>query len=537
MSLQSLLESANPYHSVQSDAARLADKWGKTGLLEGLEGANKSNMGMILENQAKQLVVESSNTGGGANAGTFTSGTGDQWAGVALPLVRKVFGQIAAKEFVSVQPMNLPSGLVFYLDFQYGTAKAPFALNGSVYGTTSSFASNGTEGGLYGAGRFGYSINNTSSAALAAAGLSGSAAADWADLGFDSDYSASVAAGAYVKLTVTDTSLSGLDKEGVRAFAAKVGSTVVNVPAFTKRNAADNATEFIALNSDVTGQNITVEYQLQPTDANRGDFEDGNNNLNGENTPIAIPEINVQMKSSAIVAKTRKLKAVWTPEFAQDLNAYHSIDAEAELTSMLSEYISLEIDLEILDMLIENASAGTEVWSAVNNKSITTGGVESDLGFYNSQGQWFQTLGTKITKLSNIIHQRTLRGGANFMVVAPAVGTILEAIPGFAADSDGDVSKASYAFGVQKVGALGGGKLKVYKNPYMTENTILMGYRGGQFLESGAVFAPYIPLIMTPLVYDPETFTPRKGLLTRYAKKMVRSEFYGKIQVNGLNTL
>jgi hypothetical protein len=534
MSLQSLLESANPYHSVQSDAARLADKWGKTGLLEGLEGANKSNMGMILENQAKQLVVESSNTGGGGNAASFTTGTGDQWAGVALPLVRKVFGQIAAKEFVSVQPMNLPSGLVFYLDFQYGTDKAQHGIGKSLYGDVSGFASNGTEGGLYGAGRFGYSINDTSSAAIAAAGISGSA--NWADLGFDSDYSASVAD--YVKLTVADASLPSLDKEGVRAFAVKVGSTVVNVPAFTKRNAADTATEFIVLDADVTGEDITVNYQLQPTDKNRGDFEDGNTNLNGNNSPeIKIPEINVQMKSSAIVAKTRKLKAVWTPEFAQDLNAYHSIDAEAELTSMLSEYISLEIDLEILDMLIENASAGTEVWSAVNNKSITTGGVESDLGFYNSQGQWFQTLGTKITKLSNIIHQRTLRGGANFMVVAPAVGTILEAIPGFAADSDGDVTKASYAFGVQKVGALGGGKLKVYKNPYMTENTILMGYRGGQFLESGAVFAPYIPLIMTPLVYDPKTFTPRKGLLTRYAKKMVRSEFYGKIQVNGLNTL
>ena len=246
------------------------------------------------------------------------------------------------------------------------------------------------------------------------------------------------------------------------------------------------------------------------------------------------------MKSSAIVAKTRKLKAVWTPEFAQDLNAYHSIDAEAELTAMLSEYISLEIDLEILDMLIENASAGTEVWSAVNNQAFTStsgNGATTDLGFYNSQGQWFQTLGTKITKLSNVIHQKTLRGGANFMVIAPAVGTILEAIPGFAADADGDVTKKDYAFGVQKIGALGGGKIKVYKNPYMTENNILLGYRGGQFLESGAVFSPYIPLIMTPLVYDPDTFTPRKGLLTRYAKKIVRPEFYGKIKVSGLNTL
>jgi hypothetical protein len=230
---------------------------------------------------------------------------------------------------------------------------------------------------------------------------------------------------------------------------------------------------------------------------------------------------------------------ILVPEFAQDLNAYHALDAEAELTSILSEYISLEIDLEILDMLMQNASAGTEVWSAVNNRSIvdnSADGTISDLGFYNSQGQWFQTLGTKIQKLSNKIHQKTLRGGANFLVCSPAVGTILESIPGFAADSDGDTAKATYAFGVQKVGALNS-RQKVYKNPYMKENQILVGFRGSQFLEAGAVFAPYIPLIMTPLVYDPDTFTPRKGLLTRYAKKMVRPEFYGLIKVNGLDTL
>ena len=245
------------------------------------------------------------------------------------------------------------------------------------------------------------------------------------------------------------------------------------------------------------------------------------------------------MQSSAIVAKTRKLKAVWTPEFAQDLNAYHALDAEAELTSTLRQYISLEIDLEILSMLIDSAAAGTETWSVKNNQQLSGTGAgitDTNLGFYNSQGQWFQTLGTKIQKLSNIIHQKTLRGGANFMVVSPTVATVLESIPGFAADTDGDAAKMNYAFGVQKVGSLNS-RQKVYKNPYMTANTILLGYRGTQFLESGAVFAPYIPLIMTPLVYDPDTFVPRKGLLTRYAKKMVRPEFYGKINVSGLDLL
>ena len=544
MSLQTLLESANPYHSVQSDAARLSEKWEKTGLLEGMKGASKNNMGMILENQAKQLVVESSQTGGGAaSTGNFTAGVGEQWAGVALPLVRKVFGQIAAQEFVSVQPMNLPSGLVFYLDFQYGTSKTPFSTtegSNSLYGNESGQPfGNAADGGLYGAGRFGYSINNTSSVFTSAA----TSSADWSDFDYDSDYSASAVAGEYVKISFATSSISYADWKGVRGFRIASSSLLtndLNLPAFTKVNGVN--VDFVitgSLYAAATGvADYTMTYQLQPTDQYRGDFEDGNDAINDNNSPISIPEINVQMKSSAIVAKTRKLKAVWTPEFAQDLNAYHALDAEAELTSILSEYISLEIDLEILDMLIESAAAGTETWSAVNNRAITgTGnGTISDLGFYNSQGQWFQTLGTKIQKLSNIIHQRTLRGGANFLVCSPSVGTILESIPGFAADSDGDVSKASYAFGVQKVGSINS-RQKVYKNPYMKENQILLGFRGSQFLEAGAVFAPYIPLIMTPLVYDPDTFTPRKGLLTRYAKKMVRPEFYGKIQVNGLNTL
>ena len=560
MSLNSLLESANPYHSMQSDAARLASKWEKTGLLEGLGGTHKSNMGMILENQAKQLVVESSQTGGGAaSSGTFQSQTavnvGGQWAGVALPLVRKVFGQIAAKEFVSVQPMNLPSGLVFFLDFQYGSNKSPFKEGDSLYGNATADTApfgNTNAGGLYGAGRFGYSINNTQSIVASGAIV---ASASWSDLDYNSDYSASVTGttSLYAKVSVPTASLNYIDKEGVAGFqlfsgsvtgAYETGSAGVQLSAFTTYNGGAYV-NFIVPSSSLIGgfvsdDEVTVVYQLQPTDRFRGDFEDANPDPNSLNSPeITIPEINVQMKSSAIVAKTRKLKAVWTPEFAQDLNAYHALDAEAELTSILSEYISLEIDLEILGMLMESAAAGTEVWSAVNNQSIVNNnanGVVSDLGFYNSQGQWFQTLGTKIQKLSNIIHQKTLRGGANFLVCSPTIGTILESIPGFAADTDGDVSKASYAFGVQKVGQLNG-RYKVYKNPYMTENTILLGFRGGQFLESGAVFAPYIPLIMTPLIYDPNTFTPRKGLLTRYAKKMVRPEFYGTIQVAGLNTL
>ena len=564
MSLNSLLESANPYQSLQSDAAKLASKWEKTGLLEGLDGANKNNMGIILENQAKQLVVEQSSTGGGAaSSGTFQSQTGvnvgGQWAGVALPLVRKVFGQLAAKEFVSVQPMNLPSGLVFFLDFQYGSAKTPFPEGNSLYGDKNADNTpfgNTNSGGLYGSGRFGYSIQNSQSNVTLVAG--DWATATWGQMNYNSTYSASVANDEFYAIAVPTSSLAFADVKGVKGFNVFTGSldaavitasdgTVpgIQLSEFTSYSGGGDITFVVTKSGFATNAtgSLWVNYQLQPTDKFRGDFEAGNSEPNSYNNEDSccpdqvIPEINIQMQSSAIVAKTRKLKAVWTPEFAQDLNAYHALDAEAELTSILSEYISLEIDLEILSMLLQSAAGATEAWSAVNNQAIVNStGAISDLGFYNSQGQWFQTLGTKIQKVSNIIHQKTLRGGANFMVVSPTVATILESIPGFAADTDGDAAKMQYAFGVQKIGALNS-RYKVYKNPYMKENTILMGFRGNQFLESGAVYAPYVPLIMTPLVYDPNTFTPRKGIMTRYAKKMVRPEFYGKVHVADLNII
>ena len=548
MSISNLLQT-NDF--VQRNAAKaLVSKWEKTGLLEGLRGeTEKAGMAQLLENQARQLVKEATGTG--------TAAGSEEWAGVALPLVRRIFAEFAAKEFVSVQPMNLPSGLIFYLDFKYGTAQPgfdddnlnregdPFGspnADDSMFGVTTT--SGDPSGGLYGAGRFGYSINDVTSTLVAATTgsvLSGS-------VNFDSDYTGDLSN--YTLVSVSTSSIAGFDPLAVRSFILTSGSALLtageNVQAFTRLNAAAGTIEFVVAETAgfTAAATYTVAYSLQPTDITRGDFEDrnpfkGSSANTGINTgvDIDIPEINLEMQSEPIVAKTRKLKAVWTPEFAQDLNAYHSIDAEAELTSMLSEYVSMEIDLEILDMLIA-AAPTTEYWSAVNNEvwngtgftqtSTTTG------GFYNTQGGWFQTLGTKLQKVSNKIHQKTLRGGANFLVTSPAVATILESIPGFAADTDG--TKLEFAAGVQKIGAINN-RYTVYKNPYMKENVILMGFRGAQFLETGAVFSPYVPLIMTPLVYDPVNFTPRKGVMTRYAKKVVRPEFYGKVYVKGLETL
>ena len=549
--VQSLLESANPYQDQLGVSQKLAKKWAKSGLLEGLKDYDRNNMATILENQAKQLVMESSTTGGNVtNGATFTPGNGEQWAGVALPLVRKIFGQIASKEFVSVQPMNLPAGLVFYLDFQYGNnVPKPFVAGQSVYGTLNQTPTSGfgnlAEGGLYGTGRYGYSINQFS----ASAGTVVTSDATFQDVNFNSAYSASIVATDIIEIAVPTASLSTPDLNGIRAFELSASSvvnpaTVLNE--FTRLSGGNILFYVTASNQaavDAVTGSIWVWYNKATNFATRGDFEDAPNdtptpfsNPNAASaTEIVIPEINVQMKSETISAKTRKLKAQWTPEFAQDLNAYHSLDAEAELTGMLSEYISLEIDLEILDMLIENAQTVAN-WSAQIGNQINAAGTaytSNTAGAYYNQMSWFQTLGIKLQAVSNKIHQLTLRGGANFLVCSPTVATILESIPGFAADTDGAADTMKYAFGVQKIGALNS-RYKVYKNPYMVENTILLGFRGNQFLETGAVYAPYVPLIMTPLVYDPNTFTPRKGIMTRYAKKMIRPEFYGKVYVSDL---
>jgi hypothetical protein len=339
---------------------------------------------------------------------------------------------------------------------------------------------------------------------------------------------------------------SAPDLNAVRSFTVSGSGILTYFPGFTRFSGREAI--FVVSGSGPTASTLTKQQvALQPTDTSRGDFEDklGASTTatdTGLNKDIGIPEVNLELRSEPIVAKTRKLKAVWTPELAQDLNAYHSVDAEAELTALLSEYVSMEIDLEILDMLINNApDINKERWSAKLNREILKTGpttysivdqTTAGSGGYYTKATWFQTIGNKIQKVSNRIHQLTLRGGANFMVVGPDVATILESIPGFQVNTDGDSAK--FAMGVSRVGTFAS-RFQVYKNPYMQENLILLGFRGNNFLETGAVYAPYIPLIQTPLVYDPVNFTPRRGVMTRYAKKIVRPEFYGLIYVADVN--
>lgn len=550
--LNTLLEGANPWKSQQAEAAKTAAKWEKSGLLEGLTTEiERNNMSVILENQAKQLVVETNVTAG---TNSMLGGTGENWAGIALPLVRRVFAEIVAKDFVSVQPMAMPSGLVFYLDFQYGDNKNPFVAGQSLYGSLADVQATDYDitnvnptGGLYGQGRYGYSMNQFSASVTITTASYATAASDSLApyVNYDSRYIGT--SSTLYRVSISDAQLATLELPDFLAASAFIisgsGVNPANVLQQFTTYTSGSGMYFITNAAPAVGTSTAILfYNKQTTPAQRGDFEADRTNTSVPNSldpdQIVIPTVNIQMKSDAIVAKTRKLKAQWTPELAQDLNAYQNIDAEAELTGLLSQYIAMEIDLEILAMLTEEA-ATTGYWSAENNKiwngtsfvqtSTTTG------GFYNTQGGWFATLGTVLQSVSNKILQKTLRGQANFLVISPAVATIMQSIPGYTSDAGADLEKV-FNFGSQKIGTLNS-RYKVYVNPYFSDNVILMGYKGSQFLESGAVYAPYVPLLMTPLVYDPNTFVPRKGIMTRYAKKMVRPEFYGKVFVNGLNAL
>lgn len=597
-----LNESTVKYKQQLAESKGLARKWAKSGLLNGLASdTEQMGMAVLLENQAKQLIKEANSTGVADNA--------EQWSGVALPLVRRIFGTISTKQFVSVQPMSLPSGLVFYLDFKYGTDKAGFKTlsqraqnadprtpgyqESSVYGVSNTTGS--AYGGFFGGKTYGYSmpvkyvkVDGVTPTELTLTDSEENATEYTNALGvFNYDERIIDALNANgqkayeIKISDASTKLFYMDPAAVGAFdltsndmttgvtttyngAALVPQALNVLRQYTKYDANTDTITFVAIGTD-TPTVSCVAYYVQPTAERRGDYEDplnytwadtdgeakhfngdptDNNNyvseadMNVNPSNLLIPEFDLDIRSLPIVAKTRKLKARWTPEVAQDLNAYHSIDAENEMTGMMSDYIAQEIDFEILDMLM-NAAVTTDYWSAKigYDYNPATGRFETLDGTLKSayvQGTWFQTLGTKMQKVSNAIAQKTMKSGANFAIVSPAVATVLESIPGYAADTNGE--KNEFAMGVTKVGALNN-RWTIYKNPYLTSNVILMGYKGPQFLDAGAVFCPYVPLISTPVVYDVDNFTPHKGLMTRYAKMVLRPEFYGKIIVGGLSTL
>ncbi|MBT5286032.1 MAG: hypothetical protein HOL29_08720, partial [Euryarchaeota archaeon] len=238
-------------------------------------------------------------------------------------------------------------------------------------------------------------------------------------------------------------------------------------------------------------------------------------------------EVSFDLDAVTVSVTERKLRAQWSPELAQDVSAFHNIDAEAELTALLSEQVAAEIDREILRDLRKGA-AWTLRWDYNGWKRVSNGSVN-----YN-QKDWNQTLITAINQISAQIHKSTLRGGANWIVVSSEISAIFDDLEYFHV-SNAAPDQDQYNMGIERVGTLSG-RYQVYRDPYFPPNTVLLGHKGSSLLDTGYVYAPYVPLQLTPTMYNPFNFTPIKGIMTRYAKKMVNNRFYGRIVVDGVRT-
>ena len=564
---------------MKREGAALLSKWESTGLLEGLQTEqDKSSMARLLENQAKELLRESSSMKGGDVEG---------FAAVAFPIVRRVFAGLIANDLVSVQPMSLPSGLIFFLDFTYSgelgtgnmTDRFGNVSGSSLYGTDR--VGSQVTGGVNLVGSLGENLSGPRDAVGLAYGspqtlqevtassitLGTNVAVpaldetQKSDIKFDPDVLAEDAAN-LLEIKIPEAELTNPDLDNLSAFNIS-GSSLGAIRNGGATNITDISTKLIRRLTKTDGTNISFFFLSEHADllgfaklAGAGvnilvdhptkDSAEANANaaagsLNAytmllENN-TEIPEIDIKVDSIAITAQTKKLKAKWTPELGQDLHAYHNLDAEVELTSILSEQIALEIDREILADLVNGATAGTFYWSRSPGLFVDRatgaelGATSAAPDFTGTVSEWYETLIETINDVSAQIHRKTLRGGANFVVVSPEVANILEFTAGFRANVTADAERGE--IGAVKVGSLNR-KFDVIVDPYFPRNVVLVGRKGSSFLESGYVYAPYVPLQTTPTIFGPEDFVPRKGVMTRYAKKMVRPDMYGLVICRGL---
>ena len=621
---------------VGAERNRLMEKWNRTGLLRGMDDYGRETMSQLLENQAAQLLREAN------TLGSQGSGAIDGFTNIAFPIVRRVFGGLIANDLVSIQPMSLPSGLLFYLDYSYGSdigqqvgdgnddlssTTAIYNQGESLYGSPDGRSiRTGVDavGGMYDLAGSGYSLvhsgtqgvangshvvgrwSNYDGSSLGAYNSAGTWTAG-ATLDLTVDKNIQLVEGdpqlitdatnystTYQVLFINIGTSMNVDKTQAKAWGLlPENDTIASKDGFTPwdRDASSNLDPDESGNAwqqgvgvynlrrlnaigtwdgsnfvkDVTGNHLRVVLRgsgtndggdtlapllklVAPTsDSFTVNSTSGGNeastlvipgfesNFDSNSTPI-IPEIDIKIESIAVTAQTRKLRARWSPELAQDLNAYHSLDAEVELTQILSEQIALEIDREILNDLIVEAKGANFFWSRspgkfVNKRSGALASSTLGPAFHGTVREWYETLVETIIDVANEIHRKTLRGSANFLVCSPEVATIFEASvlykPTIKIDGQGQTGP-EFNIGAQAIGSLSN-RFTVYKDPYFPRNKILVGYKGGSYLETGYVYAPYVPLIVTPTIFAPEDFTPRKGVMTRYGKKMVRADFYGTV--------
>ena len=558
-------------------------KWDKLGFLEGLKGHLKENVAQLYENQASFLINEASST---SDTGAFET--------VVFPIVRRVFSKLLANDIVSVQAMNLPIGKLFYFVpniQQYETStpgqhRAPVGSPNNPSGLPSAGYDYNTDKNLYDRfyegnepaldppGLFDYSKGQFSAITAVASTVVWNTTGGLTVSGYP--------AGEYRKVLVA---MSGFANNGAGKLIGPDGQPMDNESFLSDLTITSGAGALSAVSGNFLFRVVTqkygrgiVQYGAQttsvfPNDKTGGGIYDnicdaagviylevdlqvpatvGSNSLDGySGTTIGsgstatnlfgatyriyknmefedrIGEVSFDLQSVTVSVTERKLRAQWSPEMAQDVAAFHNIDAEAELTALLSEQVAAEIDREILRDLRKGAAWNLRWdyngWKRLGNQAVPY-----------TQKDWNQTLITAINQISAQIHKSTLRGGANWIVVSSEISAIFDDLEYFHV-SNAAPEQDQYNMGIERVGTLAG-RYQVYRDPYFPANQVLMGHKGTSLLDTGYIYAPYVPLQLTPTMYNPFNFTPIKGIMTRYAKKMVNNRFYGRITVDGVRT-
>lgn len=548
----------------------VTQKWDSVGLLEGLQGVTKENIAQLMENQLSHMLNESSDS--------YSSG---QFETVAFPVIRRIFAKLLANDLVSVQALNLPIGKLYYINPKTSVRTTGQGGGWQYDGRTHTGTSTATVTGL--------SIHNSPDGAYSNAATTlpanrqqfetrslydGFYADEYYNEGtslFDNskgDYQLVTGAATLVtpsawadglqKVTIkvgpftqdmqgrlvgpvgvpadTESFMTSLkitcntDLEADAAYAEQTLAAGAQLQYHTKvqkwGSALVEKDGYVYLNVDLTYpgldgfQPFTVATGVTPVFNYEyrvyADLEEDSR----------MAEVTFKMDSVTVSVEPRKMRAQWTPELAQDVSAFHNIDAEAELTALLSEQMGAEIDREILrDLRRESAWFVRWDYNAPRNQTAT---------YYGTQKDYNQTLVTKINQIAAQIAKATLRGTASWIVVSPEVSAVLDDLEYFHV-SNAAPDQDKYNMGIERIGSLQG-RYQVYRDPYAPADTILVGHRGSRILEAGYIYAPYVPMQLTPVMYNPFDFTPIRGVLTRYAKKMVLNRYYGRISCSGLQT-
>ena len=502
----------NHLKAVRTD---VINRWDSLGLLEGLAGHRKENIAQLFENQASHMLNESVALG---SEGSFET--------VVFPIVRRVFSKLLANEIVSVQALNLPIGKLFYFipklensAFAAGNAGinpagTPVSANlyDSFYGENGLYDnSKGVASTLTGATTTANLYQFSSSSASGYATLAGTSAPTGATSIIKVDFAGTISNWENAEEVMSTLAIASATANADFDFylpAQKYGKSIMDASGVIYVAVVNNSAT-VAL--PLTGLTVTAKEYASL------EYED------------QMGEVSFELQSVTVSVIERKLRAQWSPELAQDVSAFHNIDAEAELTALLSEQVAAEIDREILRDLRRGA-AWRMTWDYSGSR-VNTGGLNATNGFY-TQKDWNQTLITAINQVSAQIHKATLRGGANWIVVSAEVSAILDDLEYFHV-SNAAPEQDKYNMGIERIGSLGG-RYQVYRDPYFPADTILMGHKGTSLLDTGYIYAPYVPMQLTPTMYNPFTFAPVKGIMTRYAKKMVNNRFYGVIKCQNI---